>query len=182
MSRYLSLMMLTALALCMLGCGVENRSASSGSLEPTETAAPVATAAVKLTPADEKDLAALIERQKGRVVFVDFWATFCKPCVKNFPHTVELHKKYQGEGLVVVSMNFDSPDEKANVQAFLEKQGATFENLISKYDAGNEANEAFDFEGLPHLRLYDRQGKLRYKWEGKANDLEAKVKELLAES
>ena len=179
MSRCLSLIALVPLAFCMTGCGSEKSSTSPGSPQPTATAVPAA--AVTLTPVDEKDLAAFIERQKGKVVFVDFWATYCIPCKKNFPHTVELHKQHQGEGLVVVSMNFDSPDDKAKVLEFLEKQGATFDNLISKYDAGNESNEAFDFEGLPHLRLYDRQGKLRHKWEGKAEDLDARIQELLAE-
>ena len=145
-------------------------------------AAPPKPAAVTLVPADEKDLEALIAKNKGKVVFVDYWATFCGPCKKSFPHTVELHKKHQADGLVVVSVAFDQLDEKDKALDFLKKQGATFHNLISKYDGGGtDANEAFGIGPLPHLRLYDRQGKLRHKWEGKATDLDAKVKELLAE-
>ena len=179
MPRCLTLFALSALVFCMTGCGADKSPTSSATSPPTDITTPAA--AVKLAPADEKDLAALIEKHKGKVVFVDFWATFCKPCVKNFPHTVELHKQHQGDGLMVISMNFDSPEEKGKVLEFLEQQGATFDNLISKYDAGNEANEAFNFEGLPHLRLYNRQGQLRHTWEGKAEDLDARILELLAE-
>ena len=137
---------------------------------------------VSIIPGDEKDLDKLIAKNKGKVVFVDYWATFCGPCKKNFPHTVELHKKHKGDGLVVVSVAFDLLEDKERALDFLKKQGATFDNLISKYDGGgSDANDAFGIGPLPHLRLYDRQGKLRYKWEGKAADLDAKVKELLTE-
>jgi thiol-disulfide isomerase/thioredoxin len=137
---------------------------------------------VSIIPGDEKDLDKLIAKNKGKVVFVDYWATFCGPCKKNFPHTVELYKKHKADGLVVVSVAFDLLEDKERALDFLKKQGATFDNLISKYDGGgSDANDAFGIGPLPHLRLYDRQGKLRYKWEGKAADLDAKVKELLAE-
>ena len=169
MSRFSTLAALTALLIYFSGNWLHQPSAAFG-------------AEVKLVAADEKDLDALIAKNKGKVVFVDYWATFCGPCKKNFPHTVELHKKHKGDGLVVVSVAFDLLEDKDQALDFLKKQGATFDNLISKYDGGgSDANDAFGIGPLPHLRLYDRQGKLRYKWEGKATDLDAKVKELLAE-
>ena len=150
---------------------------------PSATAEPAAAAAdITLVPADEKDLDALIAKNKGNVVFVDYWATFCGPCKKAFPHTVELHKKHQADGLVVISIAFDLLEDEAKAKAFLQKQGATFDNLISKYDGGGtDANDAFGIGPLPHLRLYDRKGEMRHKWEGKAVDLDAKIKELLTE-
>jgi thiol-disulfide isomerase/thioredoxin len=167
MSRSHAWIFLVVLAAFLAGCS-----------EPT----PVTTTEITLVPADEKDLDALIARNKGKVVFVDYWATFCGPCKKAFPHTVELHKMHRAEGLVVISVNFDLLDDKDKALDFLQKQRATFDNLISTYDGGgSDANEAFDIGPLPHLRLYDRQGKLRHKWEGKAADLDGKVKELLAE-
>ena len=154
----------------------------AGCSDSPESAAPGPAGEVTLAIGDEKDLDALIAKHKGKVVFVDYWATYCKPCMKNFPHTVELHKQHQGEGLAVISVNFDYLDAEADVKEFLVKQGATFDNLLSKYDGGgSDANDAFDIGPLPHLRLYDRQGKLRHKWDGKAPDLDAKIKELLAE-
>lgn len=182
---------LSVIILCafLTGCDVDQdlaapqtppRPSSFGA--PSSAAAPPTAAEVTLVTGDEKDLDALIAKHKGQVVFVDYWATYCKPCVKSFPHTVELHKQHQGEGLAVISVNLDYLDDEPKVKEFLEKQGATFDNLISKYDGGgSDANDAFDIGPLPHLRLYDRQGKLRHQWEGKAADLDAKIKELLAE-
>lgn len=144
---------------------------------------PLATAAdVTMVPGDEKDLDKLIAKNKGKVVFVDYWATFCAPCKKSFPHTVELSKKHKAEGLVVISVSMDLLEDQEKALAFLKKQGAAFDNLISKYDGGGtDANEAFGIGPLPHLRLYDRKGVLRYKWDGKPKDLDAKVEELLKE-
>ena len=168
MPRSLALISLVILTASLTGCSGEPKLAT--------------TTEITLVPADEKDLDALIAKYKGKVVFVDYWATNCGPCKKAFPHTVELHKKHQAEGLVVISANFDLLDDKDKALVFLQKQGATFDNLISTYDGGgSDANEAFGIGPLPHLRLYDRQGKLRHKWEGKAADLDDKVKELLAE-
>ena len=137
---------------------------------------------ISIVPGDEKDLDKLIAKNKGKVVFVDYWATFCGPCKKSFPHTVDLSKKHKADGFTVISVSMDLLEDKDKALEFLKKQGAAFDNLISKYDGGgSDANDAFGIGPLPTLRLYDRAGKLRYKWEGKAEDLDAKIKELLAE-
>jgi thiol-disulfide isomerase/thioredoxin len=141
-------------------------------------------AAVQLTPGDAKALEALIATHKGEVVLVDYWATWCGPCVENFPHTVELAKKYRQQGLTTIAVSFDLLDDEPKVREFLAKQGADFENLISKHDSiGQKAWEDFDIGPLPEYRLYGRQGKLNQKWEANAqpDELEKKIEELLAE-
>jgi thiol-disulfide isomerase/thioredoxin len=109
-----------------------------------------------------------IERSRGNVVLVDFWATWCDPCMKLFPHTVELHKRFAGQGLTVISVSLDDPDDKLpQVVEFLGKQNATFANFISRYGGGTESVEAFELGGaLPQLKLYDRQGKLHRSFGG----------------
>jgi thiol-disulfide isomerase/thioredoxin len=136
-----------------------------------------------LITGDAKTLESLIARHKGQVVFVDCWATWCGPCVEGFPHTVELANKYAPQGLATIAVSFDQLDDEATVRDFLLKQGATFENLLSKHDGVNQrAAEDFDVEALPQYRLYDRQGKLRAKWEGKSDEIEQKIQELLAQN
>ena len=172
MSKVLTLALLPALLTASFtGCSQDQKPLASKPLPE-----------ITLVPADEKGLDELVSKHKGKVVFVDFWALTCAPCKKAFPHTVELHQNHQGEGLAVVSVNMDVLEDQERALDFLKKHGATFDNLISTYDGGGtDANEAFGISPLPHLRLYDRQGRVRYKWEGKAEDLDAKVKELLAE-
>jgi thiol-disulfide isomerase/thioredoxin len=109
---------------------------------------------------DKAGFAEVLAKHRGRVVLVDFWATWCEPCVELFPHTVELHRRLADRGLVVISMSLDDPDNEQAVQKFLIEQGATFENYLSQYGTGSESSEAFDLTGVPHLKLYDREGRL----------------------
>jgi len=158
------------------GCGPAAKS-------PRAAAAPTPES-VKLTIGDAKALNELIASHKGDVVFVDYWATWCGPCVQNFPHTVELAKKYRERGLATIAVSFDRLDDELKVRDFLAKQGADFDNMISQHDAvGQRAFADFDVGPLPEYRLYDRQGKLNQKWEGQAEEIDklaAKIEELLA--
>jgi thiol-disulfide isomerase/thioredoxin len=145
---------------------------------------PIPVEQVNLMQGDEKKFAELLAAHKGKVVFVDYWALWCPPCVEFFPHTVATSKKYKEQGLATIAVNFDLLDEEPNVREFLAKNGAEFENLISSYDAiGQEVAEAFDFEALPEFRLYDKTGKLRQEWVGAPEDgeLEKLIEELLSE-
>ena len=155
----------------------------SKALAKLEAPAPVT---VKI--GDEKDLAELVRQNRGKVVLVDFWATWCIGCLQLFPHTVELHRTLADKGLAVISVSMDHPAHEKHVLTFLSSHRATFDNLLSRYSPGNEAAEAFDIPaGLPHYKLFDRMGKLRHELSIEPDDplqprIDAAVKRLLAEN
>lgn len=103
----------------------------------------------------------VLAKHKGQVVLVDYWATWCAPCRKKFPHTVALAKEHQADGLAVIGVAMDDDEAHEDVVKFLAEQQATFDNLRSKTGASDESFEAFDVPGgtLPCLRLFDRDGK-----------------------
>jgi thiol-disulfide isomerase/thioredoxin len=107
-------------------------------------------------------LAETLENHRGQVVLVDFWATWCKPCLDLFPHTVELQRRLGDRGLVVITICLDDPDNRETVEKFLNQNGTTTENYFSPYGVGPVAFTAFGIEdgALPYVRIYDRQGKL----------------------
>ena len=111
-----------------------------------------------------------IAKNRGKVVLVDFWADFCKPCKDHFPHVVELHKKLAKDGLVVISVAVDdikdTPEAKDNVLKFLKAKGATFTNLL--LDEPPELwQQKLHFTGPPSYFVFDRHGKwTHYKSEG----------------
>lgn len=117
-------------------------------------------AAVSLKVVAPGELASLVAAERGKVVLVDFWATWCVPCIQQFPHTVELHRKLGPRGLSVISMSLDDPSSEERVLAFLTKQGATFSNFLSAAGGGSTSAEAFGIEGVPHYRIHDREGRI----------------------
>jgi thiol-disulfide isomerase/thioredoxin len=107
-----------------------------------------------------------LKDRKGKVILVDFWATWCVPCVKKFPHLVELHRKYGDKGLACVSVSMDrlkkSGYSKDNVFAFLKDKGADFPNFILS-DPDTDDKKMTDrfgsVEAIPYMVMFDRAGK-----------------------
>lgn len=112
----------------------------------------------------------IVAASKGSVVVVDCWATWCIPCRKVFPKTVEMSKKFADKGVVVMSLSFDDPVKGQvpdKVKEFLVKQNAQFENMLSSVDLSADGADVFDIPGgeLPHFKIYGKDGKLFKKFE-----------------
>ncbi len=151
--------------LMLLPVGCSNTSQDEVAPEPAAETIPPAEVSLEdidLEIIDEAGLADVLKRHRGKVVLIDYWATWCGPCRKLFPHTVELHRKLAAKGLVVISLSLDEPENEPIVREFLAEQGAAFENYISRYGTGSKSFEVFDIPdgALPYLRLLNRDGTL----------------------
>lgn len=126
---------------------------------------------ITLTSVTPQEFDAVVAKHKGKVVLVDFWATWCVPCRKAFPHTVELASQHPDD-LAVISMSFDDPDAHEDALAFLKEHHATFDNLSCALGGGDESFTAYDIgdAGLPYFRIYNREGELVQVFK---NDIEA---------
>ena len=91
---------------------------------------------------------------QGKVVLVNFWATWCPPCRKEMPDLQALYDKYKDQGFIVVSI---SDEEAAKVQPFIAERKITYPVLL---DPGRKVNDLFRVEGIPKSFVYDREGKL----------------------
>jgi peroxiredoxin len=91
---------------------------------------------------------------KGKVVLVNFWATWCPPCRKEMPDLQALYDKYKDQGFVVLSI---SDEEAAKVQPFITERKISYPVLL---DPGRKINDLFQVEGIPKSFVYNREGKL----------------------
>ncbi|MCX7664084.1 MAG: TlpA family protein disulfide reductase [Gemmataceae bacterium] len=103
-----------------------------------------------------------IAAHKGKVVVVDVWGLFCAPCKAKFPSVVKMYKDYAKEGLVVISLSLDEPDQEKEVLAFLKKNDADFPNFILKDTEENKDawDKRFPFMSPPVMHIFGRDGKL----------------------
>jgi len=91
---------------------------------------------------------------RGKVVLVNFWATWCPPCRKEMPDLETLFERFRSKGLVVLGI---SDEEAAKVEPFIRERKVSFRVLL---DPGRKVNEMFVVEGIPKSFVYDREGKL----------------------
>lgn len=96
------------------------------------------------------------EALKGKVLYVDFWASWCKPCRKTFPFMNELTKNYDESEFQVIAVNLDENEEEA--KNFLKKYPAEF-NVYR--DPTNELAKSMNVPGLPVAYIVDKQGQVR---------------------
>jgi thiol-disulfide isomerase/thioredoxin len=94
---------------------------------------------------------------RGRVVLVNFWATWCEPCRDEMPSVARLQRKLEGKPFEVLAVNYGESASK--VAAFVQKEGWTVPVLL---DPDKESSDAWGARGLPMTFLVDAQGRLRY--------------------
>ena len=91
---------------------------------------------------------------RGKVVVVNFWATWCPPCRKEMPDLETLYNRFKGEGLVVLAI---SDEDAGKVRPFIAEHQVTYPILL---DPGRKVNDLFQVEGIPKTFVYNRNGKL----------------------
>jgi thiol-disulfide isomerase/thioredoxin len=150
------------LVLAAVGCIPTSTSESKPDGEDAGALATAAGAAgsdaVELKAVKFEKLGEAVRAHRGKVVVVDFWATYCLPCMKEFHHLVDLHGKYSSGGLVCISVSVDLPENEGKALAFLKKAKATFPN----YRLDEEESvwpEKLLLSGVPAVYVFDRDGK-----------------------
>jgi peroxiredoxin len=91
---------------------------------------------------------------RGKVVLVNFWATWCPPCRKEMPDLEALGKRFKDQGLAILAI---SDEDAAKVKPFIVERQFTFPILL---DPGRKANKLFAVEGIPKTFIYDRDGRM----------------------
>jgi peroxiredoxin len=120
-----------------------------------------------------------LRQYRGKVVYVDFWASWCGPCAQSFPFMNSLDRDLRNKGLHVLGINLDENPEDA--KAFLARHPAHFTVAA---DASGQCPQDFGVQAMPSSYLIDRQGVIRHVHlgfrPGEAEQFRAQVEQLLA--
>ncbi|MFN0108182.1 MAG: redoxin domain-containing protein [Blastocatellia bacterium] len=95
-----------------------------------------------------------LKNLRGKIVVVDFWASWCGPCRETMPHIEKLHKEFKSQGLVVLGINDEDIDD---AKKFVQKNGYTFPTLV---DVESAVSELYGITGIPQTLVIDRDGKI----------------------
>ena len=146
-------------------------------------AASSAQALDKGAPAPQFDLPGLdgavkLAKLQGKVVYVDFWASWCGPCRQSFPWMNEMQAKYGAQGLQIIGVNVDAKADDA--QGFLSTTPASF---VVAFDPAGATPRSYGIKGMPSSVLIGQDGKVLFEHSGfRAADraeLESKIKSAL---
>jgi len=98
-----------------------------------------------------------LQEQRGQVVLVNFWATWCGPCRKEMPHLNRIADKYRASGLVMLGVNVD--DDVRNAAEVATKLGVKFPVLL---DTDKKVSRLYDLNAMPSTLVIDRNGRVRF--------------------
>jgi peroxiredoxin len=110
--------------------------------------------AVNFTLTDLNGKSWTLQDLKGKVVLLNFWATWCPPCRKEMPDLESIYKQFEAQGLVILGVSDDDADK---VREFIQKQGTSYPILL---DPGSKVNHLLHIEGIPKTFVYDREGRI----------------------
>lgn len=121
-----------------------------------------------------------LQEQRGQVVLVNFWASWCGPCKQEMPHLNRIYDKYRASGFTLLAINID--DDARHGAATAAKWGLKFPVLL---DAEKSVTRLYDLGSMPATVLIDRDGRVRYLHrgyrEGVEEAYERQVRELVKE-
>jgi len=121
-----------------------------------------------------------LQEQRGRVVMINFWASWCGPCRVEMPHLARLYEKYRGSGFTVLAVNIDESPQKA--ASLASQLGMRFPVLL---DTDKKVSRLYDLSTMPSTVLVDRDGRVRYVHRGYRDGYEEtydrQIRELLRE-
>jgi peroxiredoxin len=121
-----------------------------------------------------------LQEQRGRVVMINFWASWCGPCRVEMPHLARLYEKYRGSGFTVLAVNIDESPQKA--ASLATQLGMRFPVLL---DTDKKVSRLYDLSTMPSTVLVDRDGRVRYVHRGYRDGYEEtydkQIRELLRE-
>ena len=126
---------------------------------------------------DGNDLS--LEKYRGNVILLDFWAVWCAPCIAEMPNVKQVYEKYKDENFQIIGISLDNSRDK--LVGYLEKEGITWPQVFDGDGRDNQVAKIYGIRAIPHMYLIDGEGVVR-KSGVRGHALEPAVAELIQEN
>lgn len=147
--------------LLIVGCGNKDGGTSEGAKRTQATP-------FTLKGLDNREYS--LESVRGKVVLLDFWATWCPPCKKEIPELISIYNKYKGKDFMLFGIGLDKPSA---LKSFSEKYRIPYPVLIGTKEIGS----AYGIRYIPTLYLIDKSGRIANRFQGYREGLTSKIEE-----
>ncbi len=99
-------------------------------------------------------------RFKGKIVLIDFWATWCEPCLEEMPTVLKLYNQYHPKGFEIIGINLDPAEDKAKLPAFLSEKQMSWPQFCDGNVWQNQMVRKYGVRAIPSTILIDQNGKI----------------------
>lgn len=162
MGKYRMRLVLVCLVMCLF-CSTNGKAGKEHTHNPRD---------FTLVSLDGEEIT--LSKLKGKVVIVDFWATWCPPCRNSIPVLMKLFNKYQDQGFAVLGI---SMEDRTTLEKYRDQNKISYPILLGN----KEVAKAYNVQAIPHMFIIDKKGQVRKSQLGFAPELEA-VFEALVDS
>jgi thiol-disulfide isomerase/thioredoxin len=160
--RYLLILILFLLSLLALSCVNDENQKSTSGTQKKSTAVSLKDGNIPVHPFDSSVFQALVNENRGKVLFINAWATWCSPCKEEFPDLVKLADYYQDKNVTIIGISVDYPDEiDSKIRPFLKAQGVNFPNYVQNFDRPEDFINLLNEQwrgAVPASFIYDENG------------------------
>ena len=114
--------------------------------------------AIEVTALDGKPLS--LEDYKGKVLLIDFWATWCGPCIGELPNLKEVYAKYKDKGFDILGISLDREGTRENLESFIETEEMAWRHFFDREGGKNEISDLYGISSIPKTYLLGKDGKV----------------------
>lgn len=170
MKRLLLIVFLVGIMLMSMSC--EPTENNTNTTQNNSASSDIKDMAISIVDGDDITLNSL----KGKIVIIDFWASWCGPCKNSIPFYNEMHEKYADQGLVIIGMDVNEPE--ATIKKAKEELGISY--MLGNQN--NAMNAYFKVSSIPSMFMFDREGNMIQNFVGYSSAMDAQIEQLITDN